>query len=114
VKHARNIAIILLIALGVDLIPGGGQGANSFQQLLYLLFLGTLAWFVSTLYREHRSTLYSLGDRRRGILYASIGALVLVGSALWRVSGPSAVVALVVAGLAIYAIVSIFVSARQY
>jgi hypothetical protein len=114
VKHARNIGIILLVALGVDLIPGGGQGANSFQQLLYLLFLGTFAWFVSTLYREHRAALYGLGDRRRGILYASIGALILVVSALWRVSGASAVVALVVAGLAIYAIVSIFVSARQY
>jgi hypothetical protein len=114
VKHARNIAIILLIGLGVDVIPGGGQGATSFQQLLYLLFLGTIAWFVSILYREHRATLYSLGDRRRAILYASIGALILVVSALWRVSGPSAVVALVVAGVAVYAIVAIFVSARQY
>jgi hypothetical protein len=114
VKHARNIAIILLIALGVDLIPGGGQGATSFQQLLYLLFLGTLGWFASIMYREHRTALYSLGDRRRAILYASIGALVLVASALWRVHGASAVVALAVAGLAIYAIVAIVVSARQY
>jgi hypothetical protein len=114
VKHARNIAIIALIALAVDLIPGGGKGANSFQQLLYLLFLGTLGWFVANLYRQHRASLYSLGDRRRAILYASIGALVLVVSALWRVSGPSAVVALVVAGVAIYAIVMIVVSARQY
>ncbi len=113
-KHARNIAIIALIALGVDLIPGGGQGANSFQQLLYLLFLGTLGWFVATLYRQHRTSLDSLGDRRRAILYVSIGALVLVVSALWRVSGVSAVVALVVAGAAIYAIVMIVVSARQY
>ncbi len=113
-KHVRNIAIIALIALAVDLIPGGGKGASSFQQLLYLLFLGTLGWFVAILYRQHRTSLYSLGDRRRGILYASIGALVLVLSALWRVSGASAVVALVVAGAAIYAIVMIVVSARQY
>jgi len=114
VKHVRNIAIIMLIALGVDLIPGGGKGANSFQQLLYLLFLGTLGWFVSIMYRQHRTSLYALGDRRRAILYASVGALVLIVSALWRVNGPSAVVALVVAGVAIYAIVMIFVSARQY
>jgi hypothetical protein len=114
VKHARNIAIIALIALAVDLIPGGGKGANSFQQLLYLLFLGTLGWFVAILYRQHRTSLDSLGDRRRAILYVSIGALVLVVSALWRVSGVSAVVALVVAGAAIYAIVMIVVSARQY
>jgi hypothetical protein len=114
VKHARNIAIIALVALAVDLIPGGGKGASSFQQLLYLLFLGTLGWFVAIQYRQHRTSLDSLGDRRRAILYASIGALVLVVSALWRVSGASAVVALVVAGAAIYAIVMIVVSARQY
>jgi hypothetical protein len=114
VKHARNIAIIALIALAVDLIPGGGKGASSFQQLLYLLFLGTLGWFVAIMYRQHRTSLDLLGDRRRAILYVSIGALVLVVSALWRVSGASAVVALVVAGAAIYAIVMIVVSARQY
>jgi hypothetical protein len=114
VKHARNIAIIALVALAVDLIPGGGKGASSFQQLLYLLFLGTLGWFVAIMYRQHRTSLDLLGDRRRAILYVSIGALVLVVSALWRVSGASAVVALVVAGAAIYAIVMIVVSARQY
>ena len=113
-KAARNTAIILLIAAGVDLIPGGSQGATSVQQLLYLVFLGTFAWIGSIYYRQHRASLYSLGDRRRAILYASIGALILVVSAVWRVHGISAVVALVVAGVAVYAIVAIVVSARQY
>jgi len=114
VKAARNTAIILLIALGVDLVPGGSKGATSVQQLLYLVFLGTFGWIALIQYRQHRTSIYSLGERRRAILYASIGALVLVFSAVWRVQGVSAVIALVVAGVAIYAIVAIVVAARQY
>ena len=113
-KAARNIAIILVIALAIDVIPGGSKGATSVQQLLYLVFLGTFAYIGSVFYRQHRTSIYSLGDRRRAILYASIGALVLVVSALWRVHGASAVIALAVAGVAVYAIVAIVVSARQY
>ena len=112
-RNVVNVAIILAVAAVVAVVPGGGWGANFVLQFVSL-FLGTLGWFVAILYRQHRTSLYSLGDRRRGILYASIGALVLALSALWRVSGPSAVVALVVAGAAIYAIVMIVVSARQY
>jgi hypothetical protein len=113
-RNARNVGIILLLALAVDLIPGGGKAANTFQQAVYLVFLGTLVWVASIQYRQHRASLYSLGDNRRAILYASLGAVVLVLSALWRVSGASAVVALVVAGAAIYAIVTIYVGAKQY
>jgi uncharacterized membrane protein len=113
-KNARNIGIILLVALGVDLIPGGGEAANTAQQAVYLVFLAVLCWFASIMYRQHRASLYSLGDKRRGIVYVSIGALVLVLSALYRVSGPSAVLAIVVAGIALYAIVAIYLAARQY
>jgi hypothetical protein len=114
VKQARNIAIILLIGAAVDLIPGGGQGANTVAQAIWLLFIGTFGWFASVLYRQHRVTLYSLGDRRRGVLYVSAGALLLVFSALYRVSGVGAVIALVVAAVAVYAIFAVVWSAREY
>jgi hypothetical protein len=111
---ARNIAIILLLAAAVDLIPGGGQAAVTVQQAVYIVFLATIVWAAAIMYRQHRTSLYSLGDKRRAILYASVGALVLVVSALWRVSGASAVFALIVAALAIYAIVAIVWAAREY
>jgi uncharacterized membrane protein len=114
VKHARNIAIILLIAAAVDLLPGGGNAANTVLQAISLLFIGVLGWFASLMYREHRTTLYSLGDKRRAVVYASAGALLLVVSALYRVQGVSAVIALVVAAVAIYAIFTIVWAARQY
>jgi uncharacterized membrane protein len=114
VKHARNIAIILLIAAAVDLLPGGGKAANTVLQAISLLFIGVLGWFASLMYREHRTTLYSLGDKRRAVVYATAGALLLVVSALYRVQGVSAVIALVVAAVAIYAIFTIVWAARQY
>ena len=35
--------------------------------------LSALAWFAWRLYREHRTDIYGLGDRKRGVLYASAG-----------------------------------------
>jgi hypothetical protein len=111
---ARNIAIIVLLALVVDLVPGGGAGATTATQAVSLLFLATIGWFASITYRQHRVSLYSLGDARRAALYVSIGALVLVASSYWRVSGASAVVLVVVAGISIYTIFMIVWSAREY
>jgi hypothetical protein len=113
-KHVRNIAIILLIAAAVDLVPGGGRAANTVAQAISLLFIATLGWFAGLMYRQHRVSLYSLGDKRRFGLYASLGALLLVFSALYRVQGISAVIAVVVAAVAVYAIFAIVWSARQY
>lgn len=113
-KNLRNIAIVLLIALGVAVIPGGGRAANTAVQAVSLMFIATLGWFASLMYRQHRTSLFSLGDNRRGVLYASIGALLLVLSALYRVHGATAVVALVIGAVAVYAIFAIIWSAREY
>ena len=83
-------------------------------QAISLLFIGVVGWFASLMYRQHRTTLYSLGDRRRAVLYASAGALLFVFSALYRAQGVTAVIALVVAAVAVYAIFAIVWSARQY
>jgi hypothetical protein len=113
---ARNIAIIFIIAALVVLIPGGGTGASVAVQAVYLVFLGSLGWFASLMYRQHRTTLYSLGDRRRAILYVAVGvaAVVLTGTAkLWQTSGGQ-VAWLVLLGAAIYAVIAVVWSARRY
>jgi hypothetical protein len=113
---ARNIVIILVIAALVTVIPGGGTGASVALQAVYLVFLGTLVWFASVMYRQHRTTLYALGDRRRAILYLAlaVAAVVLVGtSRLWRTSAGS-VAWLVLLGASIYAVVAIVWTARKY
>jgi hypothetical protein len=113
---ARNIVIILVIAALVALIPGGGTGASVALQAVYLVFLATLGWFAAVTYRQNRTTLYSLGDRRRAILYIAlgVGAVVLIGtSKLWQSSGGS-VAWLVLLGAAIYAVIAVVWTARRY
>ena len=112
--NVRNVAIILGIAALVDLVPGGGQAANTAIQAVSLLFIATIGWFASLMYRQHRVSLYSLGDKRRAALYASLGVLLLVLSALYRVHGISAVIAVVAAAVAIYTIFAIIWAAREY
>jgi hypothetical protein len=112
----RNIVIILALAALVVLIPGGGTGASVALQAVYLVFLATLGWFAVVLYRQHRTTLYSLGDRRRAVLYVALGvaAVVLTGtSKLWGSSGGS-VAWLVLLGAAIYAVIAVVWTARRY
>lgn len=113
---ARNILIILAIAALVVLLPGGGTGANVALQALYLTFLATLGWFGVVMYRQHRSELYSLGDRRRAIVYAAlvVAAVTLTGtSRLWRTGAGSVVWLVLIAG-AVYAVAAIAWSARKY
>jgi hypothetical protein len=112
----RNVAIILVIAALVVVIPGGGTGTSVALQAVYLVFLATLGWFAAIMYRQHRSTLYSLGDKRRAILYAAmaVGAVVLTGtSRMWQTSAGS-VAWLVLLGAAIYAVIAVVWTARRY
>jgi hypothetical protein len=113
---ARNIAILLVIAALVAIVPGGGTAANVVGQAAALLFLAAVAWGASVMYRQHRVTLYGLGDGRRAILYAALAvALVtLTGThKLWN-TGAGSVAWLVLMGAAAYAVIAIVWSARKY
>src|SRR5437588_8240668 len=109
IAAVRNILIILAVAALIVLIPGGGTGATVALQAVYLVFLASLAWFAVIMYRQHRTTLYSLGDRRRAVLYVAVGvaAVMLTGtSKLWHSSGGS-VAWLVLLGAAVYAVIAV-------
>jgi hypothetical protein len=113
---ARNVLIILLLAAGVAFLPGGGSGAAIATQTLSLAFLGALGYFASIMYRQHRVTLYALGDARRAIVYVALGVVLLTVTAtsrLWSTSG-GIVVWFVLVGSATYAVIAIVVAARRY
>jgi hypothetical protein len=115
-KNIRNVVIILALAALLVLIPGGGRGANVAFQAVWLVFLATLVWFASIMYRQHRVSLYSLGDRRRAILYAALVVATLTLTAtsrLWK-TGVGSVVWLVLLAAAAYAVIAIVWSARRY
>jgi hypothetical protein len=112
----RNIAIVLLIAAVVAVAPGGGRGATVALQAVSLLFVATLGWFAAVMYRQHRSTLYGLGDRRRALLYVALGvaAVTLTGTTkLWSTAAGS-VAWLVLIGAAVYTVFAIYWAARRY
>ncbi len=112
----RNILVILALAAIVMLVPGGGNASAGILQALLIAMLAAIAWFGVRLYREHRSDIYSLGDRNRGILYASAGLLALTVTAtdrLWA-TGPGTVMWIALIALACYGVYHVFRSSRQY
>ena len=112
----RNIIIVLVIAAIVVIVPGGGTAANVVGQAVFLIFLAAVGWFAMTMYRQHRATLYSLGDVRRTILYVAVGVIavtLIATSRLWHTSAGS-VAWLVLIGGAVYAVFAIVWAARKY
>lgn len=112
----RNIVIVLAIAAIVVVVPGGGTGASVVTQAVSLAFLGSLAWFASVMYRQHRVALYSLGDGRRAIVYVALGvaAVTLTGTShMWSTPAGSVAWLVLMAG-AIYAVFAVVWAARKY
>jgi hypothetical protein len=115
-KNARNIAILLLIAAAVAFVPGGGRAANTFATVLGVVFAAGLAWAGVWFYRQNRVSIYSLGDRRRALLYGSIGVAVVAVAAkprMWE-TGFGEFVWFVLIGLVLYTLVALYRYSRSY
>jgi len=113
---ARNVLIVAVLAAVVMLVPGGGNASAAILQALLIAMLAAIAWFGVRLYREHRTDIYALGDRNRGILYASAGLLALTVTAtdrLWA-TGPGTIVWLALVALACYGVYYVFRASRDY
>jgi hypothetical protein len=78
VRVARNLAIIMGLALIVAFLPGGGNAAEALITALTMALLAGVAWMVYTLSRENQLTLATLSDSRRAILYGAVGMIVLL------------------------------------
>jgi hypothetical protein len=77
-QTARNIAIILALAAGVDFLPGGGAAAATVLSALMLIFLAAIAWLLYRVYREQQLTLATLTDARKAGLFGAVGAMALL------------------------------------
>jgi hypothetical protein len=115
-KTIRNVVIILAIAALFAIVPGGGPAAQTIVQVIALAFLAVIAWVASRLYREHRVALYSLGDKRRAIVYAAAGIATLTFSASGRLlnTGLGSLAWLILVGACAFAVFAAFRSAREY
>ena len=105
-KHVRNFGIVALLALGVDVLPGGDTAANLFGAALFVILTIGIGLLLSRLYMERRFDIGSLGDQWRLLLYAAVGLIVValaatpklfdtsLGTILWLVLIAGSVMAL--------------------
>ena len=72
-QTARNVAIILFLALIVAVVPGGDAAAEAILVALSMAFLAAIAWFCARLYRDQSMTLDAMPDSRRAIALLIVG-----------------------------------------
>lgn len=112
----RNVAIVLALAGVVMVAPGGGSASAAILELLLIAMLASIAWLAIRLYREHRSDIYGLGERNRGILYGAVGLAAITLTAtdrLWD-TGPGTLIWFALMALAGYGVYAVFRTSRQY
>ena len=116
-KHVRNVAIILLLAVAVWQVPGGGNAAVTISNILMIVFVGGLLFLGFRLYMENRETLFGLEERQRAVLYAGAAliAITLVATGrMWDAGGLGAILWLTMLGAGVYAIVGVWRAYREY
>jgi hypothetical protein len=116
-KTAINIAIILLVALAIVVLPGGGPALAVVLTLITVGFFAAIAFLGYRMYREHRWTLDSLAPRDRLVLYVSIGGAFLTFAATQRLfdqGGLGAIGWICLLGLCSYGVFWVFMRSRNY
>ena len=115
-RAARNIAIVMLLALVVAFAPAGGNAADTIIAALTMGLLAAIAWAMFTLSRQNQLTLAALSDGRRAILYAALGliALLIAGSEKLFSSGAGTLAWILLLGASIAAIWRIWIEANTY
>jgi hypothetical protein len=114
--NVRNVAILVLLAAAVTVLPGGGRVAALIGALLSIIFAAVVGFFAGRTYLERRLELHSLDDRVRALLYAAIGGLAVSLTAASRLltTGPGAFVLIVLLSLCGYGLFYVYQAWRRY
>ena len=106
----------MLLALGVAVLPGGGNLAEAVITLLTMALLAGIAWMLYVLSRENQLTLSSLTDGRRAIFYGAFGmlALLVAGSDKMFATGSGTLLWIILLGLSVAAIWKVWIEANSY
>lgn len=115
-RTARNVGIVLLLALVVAFLPGGGNLAEAVLAALTMGLLAGITWMVYTLSRENQLTLATLSDGRRAILYGAVGMILLLiaGSDRLFASGGGTLLWILLLAASIAAIWKVWMEANTY
>lgn len=77
-RTARNVAIVMVLALAVAFAPAGGNVVDAIFTALTMGFLAGIAWMLYTLSRQNQLTLATLSDGRRAVFYGAFGVIALL------------------------------------
>jgi len=116
-RTIRNVAIILILAVPVAFVPGGGGVADAVLAALAMGFLASIAGAARQLYRENRLTFDSLPDDQRGVLFTAIGVVVLMIAGAGKLlggGGLGAVIWVTLMACAVVAIIGVWMRAHSY
>lgn len=115
-RTARNVAIIMALALGVAFVPGGGNAVDTVFTALTMGFLAGIAWMLYTLSRQNQLTLATLSDGRRALFYGAFGmiALLVAGTDELFSSGGGTLLWILLLGASVAAIWRIWTEANTY
>ena len=115
-RNVRNVAIVMVLALGVAFAPHGGNVVDAIFTALTLGFLAGITWMLYTLSRQNQLTLATLSDGRRAIFYAAFGmiALLIAGTDKLFASGGGTLVWILLLGASVAAIWRIWTEANTY
>lgn len=115
-RAARNIAIILVLALIVDLVPGGGNAADAITVTVGMLFLAMIAYAAYRFFLQNRYAYLTLDHRHRATLVVAVGAIVLMIAAADELTrtGLGLIVWLGVLAASIWAMVLVYQESKTY
>jgi uncharacterized membrane protein len=117
VSTALKFGIVLLVALVITVIPGGGPALDGLLVILLLGFLVAIAMLGYRLYRDNRFTLDTLASRNRLVLYGSIGLafLTFTGSQrLFDVGAPGVLAWFALLALCSYGVYWVYTQSRTF
>ncbi len=112
----RNTLIVVVLAAAVYAVPGGGTAAAVVAALISIAFAVGIWLALVYVYRNFRTTIFSLGDRYRAILYASLASILFLGASADRFfdSAAGTFVWLAILGAAVYGAIATFRHWREY
>ncbi len=115
-RTARNVAIVMVLALGVAFLPGGGRAVDTIFAAMTMGFLAGIAWLLYTLSRQNQLTLATLTDGRRAIFYGAFGMLALLIAGVDRMfaSGGGTLLWILLLAASVAAIWRIWLEANTY
>jgi hypothetical protein len=116
VRTVRNVAIIMVLALGVAFAPAGGNAVDAIFTALIMGMLAGIAWTFYVLGRQNQLTLATLSDGRRAVLYGALGLIVLLVAGWDKLSstGGGTLLLIVLFGASIAAIWRVWIEANTY